>query len=85
MCRDCSGKSKDKILGTIGGDCDIEFEDIIDKHYEMICPYHTSALVMHREYATKLPAFYNTAARYGFGDLPRAIWYTISGKIRLFF
>ena len=44
--------------------------------------YQTSSLVIKKEYVSNLPDFYYTGLKYGFGDLPRAIWYTMVGKVK---
>ncbi len=76
---DCSGTSQDELMSLREDEHDVEFEDVI---WGLRHAYHTSALVVKREYLKNFPEFYNIAVKYGFGDFPRAIWYTIIGKTR---
>lgn len=73
----CLNKGKDKIFSLRQKECDIEFKDAIKK-----MQYQTSSLFVRKEYFCKLPKFYYSAIKSGVGDFPRAIYYTIIGKIR---
>ncbi len=77
----CSGKRKDELLVERDDEHDIEFEDAIKGSKNS---YHTSALVIRKEWFYNMPDFYYEALKYGVGDLPRSIWYTIKGKVRFF-
>lgn len=74
---DCSGTAQDELMVQREDEHDVEFEDVI---WGLRHAYHTSALVVKKEYLKNFPEFYNVAVKYGFGDFPRAIWYTIVGK-----
>ena len=75
--RDCSGAAADELMVAREEEHDVEFEDVI---WGLRHAYHTSALVVKEECLDSRPDFYYTAVKYGFGDFPRAIWYTIIGK-----
>ncbi|MEE1047671.1 MAG: glycosyltransferase family 2 protein [Clostridia bacterium] len=78
---DCSGRKKDGLVVQKNDEHDVLFEDIV---WGMGNAYQTSSLVVRKEYVNDMPDFYYTALNYGFGDFPRAIWYTIVGKVRFF-
>jgi len=74
---DCSGKHRNKMYSPRTEECDIKFEEAV---YGM--QYQTSSLVIRKEYVGNMPSFYDIASKFGVGDLPRAIWYTLVGKVR---
>ena len=78
---DCSGKCKDELMVLKNDEHDVLFEDVI---WGMRNAYQTSSLVIRKEYLFNMPDFYYTAVNYGFGDFPRAIWFTIIGKVKFF-
>lgn len=73
------GSKKDELMIANTQEHDILFEDVI---WGMRNAYHTSSIMYRKEYLTPLPEFYNVALKYRFGDLPRAIWFTMLGKVR---
>lgn len=78
---DCNKKKKDCLVVSNNYEHDLNFKDVIRG---MQYAYQTSSLVIRKEYVSNMPDFYYTALKYGFGDLPRAIWYTIIGKVKFF-
>ncbi len=58
---------------------DVTFEQTI---WGMGTAYQTSSLILRRKYCFELPDFYQLAVSFGFGDWPRAIYLTLSGKVR---
>lgn len=77
----CNEDKADEMMVLRDDEHDIEFEDVI---WGMRNAYQTSALVVRKENFFNMPDFYFTASKYGFGDFPRAIWYTLIGKVRFF-
>lgn len=77
----CLGNKKDELMVPRNDEHDVLFEDVV---WGMRNAYQTSSLVVHKEFVNDMPDFYYTALKYGFGDFPKAIWYTIVGKIRFF-
>lgn len=76
---DCGGKMKDELMVLQTEEHDVAFENAV---WGMRGTYQTSSLMFRREYLFDMPEFYYTALKHGFGDHPRAIWYTLVGKIR---
>lgn len=77
--KDCSGKSRDKLVVERNDEHDVIFEDVI---FGMKNAYQTSSLTVRREVFSNLPDFCHIADKHGFGDYPNAIWFTIISKIR---
>lgn len=77
----CNEDKADEMMVLRDDEHDIEFEDVI---WGLRNAYQTSALVVRKEKFFNMPDFYFTASKYGFGDFPRAIWYTLIGKVRFF-
>ncbi|MBO5213887.1 MAG: glycosyltransferase [Clostridia bacterium] len=75
--RDGRGEDLDCIYFKEGNEHDISFEDAIGSFV-----YHISSLVMRKEFNENFPDFYYIAVSYGFGDVPKAIWLTLNGKVR---
>ncbi len=76
---DCTGKNKDELMVANNAEHDVNFEEVI---FGMRNAYQTSSLVVKKQYVVELPDFYHTAVKFGFGDFPLAIWFTIAGKVR---
>ena len=69
----------DEELVQRGGDCDVEFEDILPG---MNTAWHTSSLLAKTPLLADPPDFYYVAAEYGFGDYPYGIWLRHNGPVR---
>jgi glycosyltransferase involved in cell wall biosynthesis len=77
----CSGKEEDKLTVVYQEERDMTFQDAISG---MEYCYQSSALVVRRACLLPPPDFYEIAVGFGIGDVPRAIWFTIQGKVRFF-
>ena len=75
----CTGSRPDEELVQRGGDCDVEFEDILPG---MNTAWHTSSLLAKTPLLADPPDFYYIAAEYGFGDYPYGIWLRHNGPVR---
>ena len=74
----CTGGRADEELVQRGGDCDVEFEDILPG---MNTAWHTSSLLAKTPLLADPPDFYHVAAGYGFGDYPYGIWLRHNGPV----
>ena len=74
----CDGSKKDGLMIANTEEHDVLFENVI---WGMKNAYHTSSLMYRKEYIGPVPDFYEVALKYRFGDFPRAIWFTIVGKV----
>lgn len=72
---DCTGKSEDHDMYDYPEGRLIEFEDAV---WGM--PYHTSSLMVRRNYVDSRPDFYYEAKNDG-DDYPQAIWLTMNGSL----
>ena len=79
--RYCMKNKKDRLIVSKKEEHDVLFEDVV---WGMENAYQTSSLVVRREFVCTMPDFYKIAQKYSFGDFPRAIWYTIVGKVHFF-
>lgn len=76
----CDGAEPDKpYITRPTGDRDVDFKTVM---MGMGKAYHTSSLLAKRELMIDPPKFYYTAYSYGFGDQPRAVWFSLNGGIR---
>ena len=61
------------------GERDVPFETVIQG---MSFCFHTSSMLIRREYVENAPDFLYEAQKDGFSDFPQAIWCAMHGKIR---
>lgn len=62
-----------------GGDRDIPFDLMVKGPSHA---FHTSSVLVRRQWLETLPEFYRIALAHGFGDYPQDLWFCLNGKIR---
>ena len=71
--------SPDELLFASVGDRDLDFAQVAKG---MHVSFHTSSMLMRREFVENPPEFLLKSQAYGFTDYPQALWLAHNGKIR---
>ena len=73
------GGEPDRVLYPQTGDRDVSFETVLQG---MSHAFHTSSIVVRREFLEHEPEFRDEGFRHGFTDYPEGLWFTLQGKVR---